>query len=96
MRRHDLVGKYLHWTILKDLGIKVTDSWLQHQPIDTIVHTDTTILWDKPITTHKKVKQNRPDITIHNTKTRECLFIDVAIPTCRTSQKKKQKKSDQR
>ena len=91
-RRHDLIGKYLHWTILTDLGLKVPDKWIRHKPQDTTIHTDITILWDKPIITDKKIKHNRPDITIHNTKTRECIFIDVAIPSCTNVTKKEAEK----
>ena len=40
-------------------------------------------MWDTPIITDKKVKHNRPDITVHDTKKRTCLFIDIAIPVCK-------------
>ena len=91
-RRHDLIGKYIHWTILKELGAKVPTTWIKHQPKDTVIHTDTTVLWDKPIITHKKVKHNRPDIIIHNTNTRECLLIDIAVPNCTNITKKEAEK----
>ena len=91
-RRHDLVGKYLHWTILKDLEIQVTKTWIQHQPQDTTLHTDTTVLWDKPVITHKRVKHNRRNIIIHNTKKRECTLIDIAVPSCTNITKKEAEK----
>ena len=40
------------------------------------------------IITDKKVKCNRPDIVVHNSNTRECTIIDVAVPTCNNVVKK--------
>ena len=80
--RHDQVGKYIHWWILKDLGAKVTDSWMKHVPTEITTYKNKVIMWDKAILTDKKVKCNRPDITIHDTEKRECIFVDMAIPVC--------------
>ena len=80
--RHNQVGKYLHWWILRDRGIPVSKTWQKHTPLDTTTHNGINLLWDKTILTDKKVKHNRPDITIHDTNTRECIFIDVSIPVC--------------
>ena len=80
--RHNQVAKYIHWWILKDLGVKVTESWTEHEPKDNVLHNGISILWDKSIITDKKVKCNRPDITIHDTKKRECIFVDVSVPVC--------------
>ena len=49
-------------------------------------------MWDTPIQTDKKVKSNRPDITIHDTKKKSCIFIDVAIPICTNVTKKEAEK----
>ena len=54
--RHNQVGKYLHWWILKDLGVTVTESWLNNDPVNIIKHEDTVIMWDKAILTDKKNK----------------------------------------
>ena len=86
--RHNQVGKYIHWWILKDLGVKVTESWTTHVPQDTTIHGDVTIMWNKAIPTDKKVKCNRPDITIHDRKKRECYLVDVTIPVCTNILKK--------
>ena len=80
--RHDQVGKYIHWWILKDLGAKVTDSWMKHVPTEITTYKNKVIMWDKAILTDKKVKCNRPDITIHDTEKRECIFVDMAVPVC--------------
>ena len=90
--RHNQVGKYIHWWILKHLGVKVTESWTTHVPQDTTIHGDVTIMWDKAIPTDKKVKCNRPDITIHDRKKRECYLVDVTIPVCTNILKKEAEK----
>ena len=90
--RHNQVAKYLHWWILKDRGVKVSNTWLKHVPESTISTGDFIIMWDVTIPTDKNVKCNRPDITIHDTKKRTCMFIDVAIPACRNVVKKEAEK----
>ena len=30
--RHNQVAKYVHWCILKEKGIEVTESWMKHEP----------------------------------------------------------------
>ena len=32
--RHNQVASYLHWNILKDRGIVVSENWLQHKPVE--------------------------------------------------------------
>ena len=80
--RHNQIGTYLHWNILKDLGKEVTPNWTHHKPEQTLTVDGVHVLWDMPIVTDKKVKCNRPDIVIHDTEKRECTIIDVAVPAC--------------
>ena len=80
--RHNQVGKYIHWCILKNIGAPVSTLWQNHTPLDTTTHNGIDLLWDKTILTDKKVNYNRPDITIHDTKNKECIFIDVSVPVC--------------
>ena len=49
-------------------------------------------MWDKSLLTDKKVKCNRPDITIHNKKNRECYLVDVSIPVCNNVLRKEAEK----
>ena len=80
--RHDQIGKYLHWQILKDIGYKVPLNWTHHQPMQTTLWKGVYILWDMAITTDKRVKCNKPDILVHDTNKRTCTIIDVAVPIC--------------
>jgi len=78
--RHDKVGKYIHWNLLKDRGIEVCRNWFEHVPEKVTECGETTIMWDSPITTDKKVCANRPDITIHDRKERKAVLIDFSVP----------------
>ena len=92
MYRHNQVAKYLHWQILKDLNVKVSESWLKHVPTEVTFKNGIKILWDSYIITDKKVPHNRPDIIVFDTNTRECQIIDVAIPVCMNIVKKEAEK----
>ena len=80
--RHNQVAKYIHSCVLKDRGAKVDQSWTKHEPENATNIGDDIILWDMPIPTDKNVKSNRPDITIHDTKRKTCMFIDISVPVC--------------
>ena len=73
MYRHNQVAKYIHWNILRDLKVKVSESWLHHKPEEVSTVSGIKVLWDSYILTDKKVPHNRPDIIIHNEKNQECL-----------------------
>ena len=90
--RHNQVAKYVHWCILKDRGVKVSKSWIKHVPEDTMSVGTDIILWDVSIVTDVKVKHNRPDITIHDTKNKTCVFIDISVPACRNVVRKEAEK----
>ena len=45
-------------------------------------------MWDSYLLTDRKVAHNCPDIVIHNTNTRSCIIIDVAIPVCQNVMRK--------
>ena len=92
MYRHNQVAQYLHWNILSDLNIEVSDSWLNHKPIESINKDGINIMWDSYLITDKKVPHNRPDIVIHDTIKRECIIIDVAVPCCQNILKKEAEK----
>ena len=90
--RHNQVAKYIHWQILKDLKVKVSDSWLKHTPTEVVTKNGIKVLWDSYLLTDKKVPHNRPDIVVHDTTLQECLLIDVAIPVCMNIVKKEAEK----
>ena len=82
LHRHNQVARYLHWNILRDLEINVSDSWMKHKPLDSTSKDGITVMWDMSITTDKKVLHNKPDIIIHDRNKRTCIICDVAVPVC--------------
>ena len=41
---------------------------------------ENTILWDYSIITDKKILANRPDVVIHDRKSKTCMLIDASVP----------------
>ena len=78
--RHDKVGTYVHWVLLKYLGIKVCSEWFKHEPESVVEKGNTVIMWDHSLITEKKVGANRPDITIHDRGANEAKIIDFLVP----------------
>ena len=65
--------------------MKTADKWYEHQP-NTVTETDEiTILWDMPIQTDREISANRPDIIIKHKTKKECILIDMAIPSERNT-----------
>ena len=47
-----------------------------------------TILWDFSIHTDRTIKANRPDITVKDRRDKQCLMIDMSIPSDRNTASK--------
>ena len=80
LNRQNRVAQYLHWKICKHYGAEHAENWYEHQP-EAVTETDNvTILWDYSLQTDRKIKANKPDITVKNERERTCKLIDVKIP----------------
>ena len=80
LNRHNRVTQYFHQRICKHYGAQHAEDWYEHQP-EAVTETDNvTILWDYSIQTDRKIKVNKPDITINNKRDKTCKLIDVKIP----------------
>ena len=80
--RHDIVGKHMHWLLLKKHGIPTGNKWYSHVP-NVVTETDdgkVTIYWDKPIKTDRKVSYNRPDVVVIDREENTWYIVDFAIP----------------
>ena len=79
LNRHNRVGQYLHWKICKQYGSQNANNWYEHQP-EAVTETDNvSILWDYSIQTDRKIKANKPDITVKDKREKNCKLIDVKI-----------------
>ena len=79
-RRHDNVGKYIHWIVCKKYNIDSNARWYEHSPKCIVESNDIKILWDCVIQCDKEIDARRPDIVIVDKLQKEVKIIDVAIP----------------
>ena len=78
--RHNQVASIIHCDVRRHFGVPVESRWYRHHP-DRLVETDDIIMmWDTTISTARKIKANRPDISLRNRKTNTCLVIDISCP----------------
>ena len=80
MRRHDCVGKRVHWDVSKVCGFKVKDKWYEHEPEAVMVNDDYRILWDFSIETDHAIEARRPEMIVEDRRNRQCKIIDFAVP----------------
>lgn len=79
--RRNAVAALLHWNMCKKYKIKVKEKWYQHIPDPVIDTPEITIIWDTQVQTDRTIKANKPDIILKDKVKKECLIIDVAIPS---------------
>ena len=91
-KRHDKVALRVHWEICRKHGIDCSNKWYEHQPSPVVANDEVRITWDMTIYTDKKLKHNRPDITVMQRNTKEWTLIDTAVPADQNVSKTEQEK----
>ena len=94
--RHDIVGKHIHWLLLKKHEIPTENKWYSHKP-NVVTETDdgrVTIYWDKPIKTDGKGSYNRPDVVVIGREENTGYIVDFAIPMDHHIKEKEEEKID--
>jgi len=81
LERHDKAFIYIHWHILRNCGIEVTNKLYDHKSNTVTQGRDVTILWDMLIHTDKEIKANRPDIIVKGKSKKLYTLIDMAAPS---------------
>lgn len=56
-RRHDWVGKKIHWEVCLEYGFDVRSKWHEHEPQTTMANDVSSILWDFNIQTHHVIRE---------------------------------------
>ena len=79
-KRHDILGKKVHWLLCKKFGIECENKWSSHQPEPVVENDKYEILWDFAIQTDKEIGHRRPDIVVIGKEKRECKIINIAVP----------------
>lgn len=79
-RRHDMVGKRIHWEVCKKYGLKVKGKWYDHVPEAVVENHDVKILWDFTVQTDHVIGARKPDLIVVDKKTRSCKIVDFCVP----------------
>ena len=72
-KRHDKLGKKVHWLLCKKFETKCEDKWFSHQPEPVLENDKCKILWDFAIQTDTEIEHQRPDIVVIDNEKRESL-----------------------
>jgi len=91
-RRHDNLGKIVHWKLARKCNFETGDKWYEHEPESVLENEDYKILWDFSIQTDHVIEARRPDLVVVDKKKRTCKIIDFAVPgDSRIEDKEKEK-----
>ena len=91
-RRHDNLGKIVHWKLARKCNFEAGDKWYEHEPESVLENEDYKIMWDFSIQTDHAIEARRPDLVLVDKKERICKIIDFAVPgDSRIEEKKKDK-----
>ena len=88
-RRHDNLGKIVHWKLARRCNLEAGDKWHEHDPESVLENQDYKILWDFSIQTDV-IETWRPYLVVVDKKRRTCKI--TAIPgDSRIEEKEKEK-----
>ena len=91
-RRHDNLGKIVHWKLARKCNFEARDKWYEHEPESFSENEDYKILWDFSIQTDHVIEARRPDLVVADKKERSCKIIDFVVPgDSRVEEKEKDK-----
>ena len=93
---HYIVGKHIHWLLLKKYGIPAENEWYSHIP-NVVTERDggkVTTYWDKPINTNRKVGHKIPDLVVIEREETTWYILDFQIPMYHHVKEKKEEKID--
>ena len=90
-RRHDNLGKIVHWKLARKCNFEAGDKWYEHEPESALENEDYKILWDFSIQTDHVIEAWRPDLVLVDKKERSCKVIDFSVPGDSRIEKEKDK-----
>ena len=62
-RRHDWVGRKIHWEVCRKIGFDANEKCYKHEP-EKVVENDSWKIWDFTIQTDHVIEARRPDMVI--------------------------------
>ena len=69
-RRHDNLGKIVHWKLARKCNFEAGNKWYEHEPESVLENEDYKILWDFSIQTDHAIEAWRPDLVVVEKKRR--------------------------
>ena len=90
-RRHDNLGKIVHWKLARKCNFEAGDKWYEHEPESVLENKDYKILWDFHIHTDYIVEAQRPDLVVVD-KERSYKIISPGDSTIEEKEKYKSEK----
>ena len=91
-KKHDVVGRVIHWELCKEYGVECSDKWHEHSPKSIEENEEVKLLWDFTIQTDGEIHHRRPDIVIQKKKAKETIIVDIAVPGDSNVQQKETEK----
>ena len=91
-RRHDNLGKKVHWKFTRKCNFEVGDKWYEHEPESVLDNEGYKILWYFSIQTDHVIESRRPDLVVVDKKEKSCKIIDFAVPGDSRIEKKEKDK----
>ena len=79
-RRHDWVGRKIHWEVSRKIGFDVNEKWYKHEPEKVVKNDSWKILWGVTIKTDHIIEARRPDMVIIDKTKIECKIIGFGYP----------------
>ena len=91
-RRHDNLGKIVHWKLARKCNVEAGDKWYELEPENVLENEDYKIFCDFSVQTDHVIEARRPDLVVVDKKERSCKIIDFAVPgDSRIEEKEKDK-----
>ena len=91
-RRHDNLGKIVHWKLARKFNFGAGDKWYEYEPESVLENEDYKTLWDFSVQTHHVIEARRPDLVVVEKKERNCKIIEFAVPRDSRIEKKEKDK----
>ena len=63
-RRHDNLGKIVHWKLARKCNFEAGDKWYEHEPESVLENEDYKILWDFSIQADCVIEARRSNLVV--------------------------------
>ena len=79
-RRHDWVGRVIHWELCKQLQFSHAGIWYGQKPEPVLENDKSQLIWDFEVRTDHYIEARRPELIIVGKERNTCQIVDFAIP----------------